>query len=195
SISCIAGQPEYVGVIVTVTPSSVATASRTIPSSTMLMAGTSGSLIWSSIAYSSSLATVTVMSPRHHATTSPRRAGMRPREDLHLAQQVAKMLGVPALPAAALHVGHVRHGQRRAGEHVVDLRAPPFLERARVDALARLYRRVIDVVGEKELAGVTPQLVDGVLRACVALVGAVAERDDPLRGVTRVVARFLERLR
>src|SRR6266699_4862502 len=34
SISCIAGQPEYVGVIVTTTPSSPATASRTIPSST-----------------------------------------------------------------------------------------------------------------------------------------------------------------
>jgi hypothetical protein len=45
SISYIAGHPEYVGVMVTVTaPSGATSTSRTIPSSTTLITGTSGSM-------------------------------------------------------------------------------------------------------------------------------------------------------
>ena len=49
-------------------------------------------------------------------------------------------------------------------------------------------------VGDEQLARVAPQIVERRLRARVALSGAVAERDHPLRRVAHVIARLLDRL-
>ncbi len=189
SISRIAGHPEYVGV--TVTDGAAFrrdSTSRTIPSSTTLSTGTSGSITVSRISNSSSRdgsARFTMRHPDASARRSASPTSMCPRCSVCL-----------PVAAAALHVADRRNGQRRAREHL----RPP----ARCHALgerARDPRRVrpsldlaIDGVGDEQLARVAPQLIDGALRARMALVRAVAERDHPLRAVAHVVARLLDRL-
>ena len=83
--------------------------------------------------------------------------------------------------AAALHVADVRDGERRARRARRSTSRAPRAPRASTDR--RRSRRghvAIDVVGDEQLARVAPQIVDRALRARVALLGAVAERDDPL---------------
>ena len=47
----------------------------------------------------------------------------------------------------------------------------------------------------EHLAGEGPEIVDRVLRAAVAFLGAVAEPNDPFRGMADVIGAFLFRLR
>src|SRR5262249_6501463 len=152
SISRIAGQPEYVGVTVTIIPESSATASRTIPSSTTLSTGTSGSFTESTIANSSS---------RGRTMALPTRPSIPSRDDRHLRQLVAKMVGVWSHAAATLHVAIGRQLQRRARYDIAHLRAPCLLERQRIDALATRRHGAIDVVGDEQLPRVAPQIVHG----------------------------------
>src|SRR5262245_49576033 len=103
------------------------------------------------------------------------------------------MLGVTAFASAALHV-HIRwHGERRATHDVRDLRPPRALQLGRIDADALRRDGSIDVVGEKELPGEAPEIIECCLGAAMALLGTVAEHDHPLASVANVVATLFDR--
>ena len=104
------------------------------------------------------------------------------------------MLGVAPGPAAALHPLVGWQGQGRAREDIAHLRPPSSLQRRWIDADTRRRDRPLDLVGEKELARIAPQIVHRQLGAAVALLRAVPELHDPVRAVADVVGGLLQRL-
>src|SRR5262249_18707118 len=64
-----------------------------------------------------------------------------------------------------------------------------------IDAESFGSHRSVDIVGDEELAGVSPQVVQRTLRAGMAFIGTVAKRYHPLRAVPNMVTRFLYGLR
>ena len=175
SIACIAGHPEYVGVITTTTSSAddldVAHDRPARECSAPAPRGPSPS---SSHARISSRARV--------ARRSPRRPRVRARDDLHLGEHVARgaRCAVPSRPPRGMKPSFGMVSVARL-EH---LRRPSAATRGRsdssVDADPAPAAARVDGVGQEQLAGVAPQLVQRALRARVALLGAVAELDDPL---------------
>src|SRR5437763_25480 len=99
---------------------------------------------------------------------------------------MTEMLGVLAASSAGLHDLHCGDGQRCPLQYIVDMPAPRCFDRRRIYADARRRGGSIDVVRNKELAGVPPQVFDGVLCAAMTFVGAVTEFDQPISGVADV---------
>src|SRR4029079_8921704 len=124
----------------------------------------------------------------------PRRPRVRAREDLHLAQHMTEVFGVPTAAPAALHVTGIRNTKAGTLEDRQYLFAPRRLESARIHAVTTRGYFAVDVVGNEQLSRVPPQIVPRLLRPPVALVGPSAERHDPLRAVADMVPRLLERL-
>src|SRR5579872_2954127 len=94
---------------------------------------------------------------------------------------MTQSLGVAALAPAALHVDGLGHAQRRAGDHIGDGLAPPWL--------------YPEVIHQEHLASVPPQGIERVLRPPMALFCSVAELEHPVAGVTHVIARLFRGLR
>jgi hypothetical protein len=82
-------------------------------------------------------------------------------EDLHLGEQVAEMLGVPALPAAGLHpCVAVEDRQCRLGQHLRYPLVPAVRACGRKYAEATCGDLAVDVVVGEQLAGEGPQLIE-----------------------------------
>src|SRR5258708_31639688 len=124
---------------------------------------------------------------------SPRSSRKRTGHDLHLRQHVAEVLGMLAGAAAALHELHLGHGERRAREHIVDVRAPRSFERRRVDANSGGCRGTIDIVGQKQFSGVSPDIVHGPLYTIVTLLRTISELDHTLSAMSDMISHFLDR--
>ena len=92
--------------------------------------------------------------------------------DLHLRQQVAEVLGVPAGPAATLHPAILRLLQRCPVQH-------------------RRHCAQPDLTGFGQFAGEWPQRINRVLRAAMQFRGAVAKPDQPLGRVPHMIRGFL----
>src|SRR5690242_19872516 len=116
---------------------------------------------------------------------------MRASENLHLAQQMAEVLGVPSRASAALHVWRFGNRQARACEDVAHGLVPRALQRRGVDADAGRRGRAIDVVGEKELPRVSPEIVHGALGSASTLGRPAAKLEHPIRTVADVIAELL----
>src|SRR5688572_26970948 len=130
--------------------------SRTIPSSTTLIAGTSGSGTVSSTAKASSR--VSIAGPRE--VRLPTRARVRPGDDLHRREEVAEMFTVPSATAAMLHhaVGGTR--ERRALEHVIHDHVPAHPEAGVIDGDACAGNGRVHVIGFEELTGEAPEPIE-----------------------------------
>ena len=101
-------------------------------------------------------------------------------EMLHFREQMAEMLGVPAVAPAAVLPGGGRAGQHGLGEAGIDPGGPGV----RIDG---------EIAGEgiEHLRGVGEQAIEGGLGAAVAFRGAVAEADEPFGAVPEVGAAVL----
>ena len=115
---------------------------------------------------------------------------MRAREDLHLGQQVAQVLGVPSLAAAGVHVAVRRQCEGRPANHVAHDLTPGGLERRRLRC-ARAREQPVHLVGREQLSGVGPELVQRRLDPPMTLLRAVAQSKHPLAAVADVIAGFL----
>src|SRR5712692_6020304 len=122
---------------------------------------------------------------------SPGRSRICALQELHLREEMAEMLGVPAAASAALHPPRCRARQRRLGEHASDAALPFGLEQCRVDGEALSDQRLLDGVALEHLAGIGPELVERGLGAAMALRRAVAEADQPFAGMAQVIGGLL----
>src|SRR5258708_18736940 len=95
--------------------------------------------------------------------------------------------------AAALHELHLGHSERRAREHIVDVRAPRSFERRRVDANSAGCRGAIDIVGLKQFSGVSPAIVHGPLYTLVTLLPPISELAHPVTAMSDMISHFLDR--
>ena len=95
------------------------------------------------------------------------------------------MLAVPAAAAALLHPVILGQDKRRLA-HDTGYRLEPLrAQRRGIDRDAGVDQAALAVVDGEHLAGESPELVDRCLRAAVAFLGAVAEPDDPFRGMAQ----------
>src|SRR3954451_9280059 len=108
---------------------------------------------------------------------------------------MAEMLAVPAHAAALLHPVVLRQLERCFADHIRKCRQPTTPQGAWVYGDTGMDQGVLAVVDGKHLAGESPEMIDRSLRAGMALVGAVAEPDHPLRGMPQVIGALLLRLR
>src|SRR5437867_10269210 len=98
-----------------------------------------------------------------------------------------------AVLAAALHPRPARESKRRFIEDTSDRLAPRRRERAKVATDAFLGQHRVGLVRIEHFAGIHPQIVDRRLYPRMALVGPVAETNDPVGAALGVIHDFLLR--
>src|SRR6266581_4306412 len=126
-------------------PSSTRT-SRSTPRSTMVSTGISGSTTAAAAAHARERRSEALKARVIVGTASPSRARIAALQELQLGQDVAKVLAVASGAAAGA-----------------------------IDGDAGFDQRPLDVVGLEQLSRVRPQSVERLLRAAMALLGAVAK--------------------
>src|SRR4051812_43655790 len=107
---------------------------------------------------------------------------------------MAEMLAVPAHAAALLHPVVLRQLEHCFADHIRECRQPAAPQGPWVYGDTGMDQGALAVVDGKHLAGERPEMIDRSLRAGMALVGAVAQPDDPLRGMAEVIGALLLRL-
>ncbi len=112
-------------------------------------------------------------------------------QELQLGQDVAKVLAVASGAAAGLHPITGGKLQVRLGENRDERALPSRADAGAIDGDAGFDQRPLDVVGLEQLSRVRPQIVERLLRAAMALLGAVAKPDGPLAGVANVIGELL----
>src|SRR5947207_10848284 len=104
---------------------------------------------------------------------------------------MAEMLAVPAAAASLLHPVGLRQSKRRFADDAGNGFQPSRTHGRGIDRDAGIDQAALAVVDGKHLARKSPEIVDCCLRAAVAFLGAVAEADDPFRGMAHVIGTFL----
>src|SRR3979409_688518 len=104
---------------------------------------------------------------------------------------MAEMLAVLAAVAALLHPRVIGQSQCRFADDIRSRAEPSRMQRRGINRNAGTDQRAFAVVDVKHLAGKRPEIVDRILRAGVALLGAVAEPDDPFRRMPQMIGAFL----
>src|SRR5689334_20641946 len=99
---------------------------------------------------------------------------MRPRKDLHFAEHMAEVFSVSSRPPTLLHVTGIRNPKAGAVEHGKNLISPGAVQRARIHPFATGRNLAVDVIGDEQLARVSPQVVERLLHALVTLGRSVA---------------------
>src|SRR5581483_12030343 len=100
---------------------------------------------------------------------------------------MAEMLAVPADTAALLHPVALRQRQRRLMDNTGDGLEPLRLQACGIDGNTDIDQRSLCLIDREHLAGEAPEIFDRSLRAGVALIGAVAEPDDPFRVMAQMI--------
>src|SRR5215472_9785424 len=106
---------------------------------------------------------------------------------------MAEMFAVAAMPAALLHPIAFRQGERRLIHNAGDRLEPLRLQGCWINGDAGVDETSLGLIDFKHFAGEGPEIVDRHLSAAVALVGPVAEPDDPFRGMAQMIGAFLFR--
>src|SRR6266480_2586643 len=168
--------------------------SRSTPRSAMVSTGISGSTTAAATAHarerrSESLGVLVIV-----RTASPSRVGIGALQELQLGKDMAEMLAVASHAAARLHPFARRQPQVRLSQDRGERALPAWTDKGAIGRDARLDQRLLDLVGLEHLSGVRPQLVERLLRATMALLGAVAEPNGPFAGVPHVIGELLRTL-
>src|SRR6266700_1190751 len=161
-------------------PSSTRT-SRSTPRSTMVSTGISGSTTAAAAAHARERRSEALKARVIVGTASPSRARIGALQELQLGQDVAKVLAVASGAAAGLHPITGGKLQVRLGENRDERALPSRADAGAIDGDA----------GLDQLARVRPQIVERLLGAAMALLGAVAKPDGPLAGVANVIGELL----
>src|SRR5579872_6923199 len=105
--------------------------------------------------------------------------------------QVLGVLTALALPA----IGHIaRPGQRRLPQELIDACRPARRERLEPRRDAGGGERLIGLIGAEELRREPPKILQCDLYALTALLGTVAEANEPAGAVAHVITSLLEGL-
>src|SRR5262245_30678459 len=100
---------------------------------------------------------------------------------------MTEMLAMTADATAMLHPVVPRQCQRRRSDGAGDGLEPLRLQAGRIDRDAGIDKRALAVIDRKHLAGEGPEIIDRGLRAGVALLGTVAEPNDPFGRVAQMI--------
>src|SRR5229473_1163595 len=174
-------------------PSSTRT-SRSTPRSTMVSTGISGSTTAEAAAHARERRSESLKARVIVGTASPSRARIGALQELQLGQDVAKVLAVASGAAAGLHPITGGKLQVRLGENRDERALPSRADAGAIDGDAGFDQRPLDVVGLEHLSRVRPQIIERLLGAAMALLGAVAQPDGPLAGVANVIGELLRAL-